>query len=107
MRREPGEARDVVADRYIQAFEIEMVMRSCMSDGMIQCIMDGECPRSALPFALQHLSVCEFCAATLRKARREEDLLFLIFSANATVVPSDILWTRLVAALDLLRQPRI
>lgn len=83
-------------------------MNSCVSEGAMQCFVDGELRATELQELVSHLSGCGSCGEAERAARREAALLSSLFAPDGSAaVPTERLWAGIVSALGGARsQPR-
>jgi anti-sigma factor RsiW len=82
-------------------------MNSCVPEGAVQCLVDGELHAAELREVVSHLSSCDSCAKAERAARSEADLVASLFAPDDRIaVPTRRLWAGVVTALGGARPAR-
>lgn len=75
-------------------------MKSCLDEGTMQCLLDGELPAPDLNSAEEHVAVCPSCLEAVREAGREEALISSFFAPQLfAAVPTARLWGGILDAL--------
>ncbi len=75
-------------------------MKSCLDEGTVQCILDGELPSPDLSSAEEHVAACPSCLEAVREAKCEEALISSFFAPQLFgSVPTERLWAGLRRAL--------
>ncbi|HEX8145991.1 MAG TPA: zf-HC2 domain-containing protein [Pyrinomonadaceae bacterium] len=82
-------------------------MKGCLSEGVIQGLLDGELSASARHSAEAHLKECASCLRATFDARREKRLLSRLFAPRLfTPAPTARLWGGICGSLSYDRHNR-